>query len=474
MPARQLRVPTRARPSASRLPAQPAAKRAWELLSQLFPESADRPGRVTGRARWGFLAAQLGALIAGAAVMLARFAGQPPWHLLYAEDLGIYLPWALAHPWYLLESYAGFLQLVPRLIAQFAVLLPIRDAAVGFSVGGALVASACALFVYHASAGHIGSRWLRVLLGLSVVLLPVAQLEIADNAVNSPWYLLVALFWAVLWRPATRGAAVAALAVGFFVAASSSLALLFAPLIAARVITLPWRVRDQAVTAGWVMGSLLQVLVILTSHLSRTGTAGPAKGPLYYSQDVILPSLGWHLSWVLRDAVGVTTASLLVGGFLVLVLGLAAMTQGTRCAVFVITAVLTSLAFAVISAVFAWGAPDQPVTRVVEPGARYSTVPILLLIAALIVATDAYLRRGRPRRLAVAAVTALLAVLAVGWVSDFRYPVNHTRGQPWTVTANVWQRECQRNPAGSITVGFHDFWGTNPLTTTFSCPRLRD
>jgi hypothetical protein len=255
------------------------------------------------------------------------------------------------------------------------VLLPIRDAAVGFAVGGALVTSACALFVYHASEGHISSRWLGVLLGLSVVLLPVAQLEIADNAVNSPWYLLVALFWAVLWRPVTRGAAVAALAVGFFAAASSSLALLFAPLIAARVITLPWRIREQSVTAGWVVGSLLQVFVILTSHLSQTGTTGLAKGRLYYSQDVILPSLGWYLSWVLRDAVGVTIASLLVGGFLVLVLGLAAVTQGIRCAVFVITAVATSLVFAVIGAVFAWGAPDQPVTRVVEPGAAIPRRP---------------------------------------------------------------------------------------------------
>jgi hypothetical protein len=116
MPAPQLRVPTRARPSASRQPAQPAAKRAWELLGQLFPEPADRPERVNGRARWAFLAAQLGALIVGAAVMLARFSGPPPWHLLYAEDFGIYLPWALAHPWHLLQSYAGYLQLVPRLI----------------------------------------------------------------------------------------------------------------------------------------------------------------------------------------------------------------------------------------------------------------------------------------------------------------------------------------------------------------------
>ena len=38
------------------------------------------------------------------------------------EDPGIYLAQALAHPWHLLQSYAGYLQLVLRLIGQIAVL----------------------------------------------------------------------------------------------------------------------------------------------------------------------------------------------------------------------------------------------------------------------------------------------------------------------------------------------------------------
>jgi hypothetical protein len=48
----------------------------------------------------------------------------------------------------------------------------------------------------------------------------------------------------------------------------------------------------------------------------------------------------------------------------------------------------------------------------VEHGARYSTVPILLLDAALIIAADAYALRWWPRPRAIAAVAALIAVLA--------------------------------------------------------------
>ena len=212
---------------------------------------------------------QVAAIAVGALVMLARVGGRPVWKSAYAEDPGIYLPGALAHPWQLLQSYGGYLQLVPRLIGQVAALLPIRHASVAFAIGGALVASGCGLFAYHASAGHVSSRWLRVLLGLSVVLLPVAQLEIADNGVNTIWYLLVALFWAALWRPRTRAGAAAAAVVAFAAAASSSLGSAFRAAVRGPRIVVPRRLREHAATAGWALGCLLQAVVILTSHMSR-------------------------------------------------------------------------------------------------------------------------------------------------------------------------------------------------------------
>jgi hypothetical protein len=446
------------------------------VLADLFPAPAG-PAPRANLVRWAFLLVQVAVVALGALVMLARIGGRPAWESVWAEDPGIYLPAALAHPWHLLESYGGYLQLVPRVIGQIAALVPIRDASVAFAVGGALVASACGLFAYHASAGQVSSRWLRALLGLSVILLPVAQLEIADNGVNTIWYLLVALFWAALWRPRTgAGAAIAAI-VAFAAAASSSLALLFAPLFVARAIVVPRRLREHAATAGWAVGCVLQLLVILTSHLSRLAPHDPVNAVLYYGHEVLLPALGWHLSWDLRDTVGLTGATALVGGLIVVVLAWAVVTQPGRCRVFVVTAVAAGLVFTAVTAAFAWGGPGQPVTVRVEHGARYSTLPILLLDAALIVAADAYARRWWPRPRAVAAVAALIAVLAVGWATDFRYPVRHFAGpaSDWRLTADRWVHQCQHRPAWTITVTFTDWWGTGPtqLTTTFNCSSLR-
>jgi hypothetical protein len=467
--APRVRSPGLASPAA---PGQAAEARLRDLVGELFPESAAAPPP-PGLRRWAFVLIQVAALAAGTALMLARFSGRPPWHVMYAEDLGIYLPGALAHPWQLLQPYGGYVQVGSRLIAQLITLLPIRDAAVGFAVGGAIVASGCGLFVYHASAGHIRSRWLRGLAGLSVLLLPVAQLEVADNVVNTTWYLLVALFWAILWRPSSKAGGWVAGVVAFFAAASTSLGLVFAPLLAARAMVVPRRIREHGVTAGWAAGSLLQVVVILTSHLSRISTGKVANVVPYLAHYVVLPALGWHLSWDLRDAIGVQPATLLMGGILVLLLGLILVTQDTRCRVFVVTAVGTGLVFVLFGAGLRWGGPGQLLTVAVEHGARYSTVPILMLDAALIVGADAVARGTWPRPRAVAAVATLVAVLAVGWVWDFRYPVNRVYGTSWTTTADAWLSHCQHDPAGSITVTFPDYWGRIPLATTFSCSSLR-
>jgi hypothetical protein len=408
--------------------------------------------------------------------MLVRIGGPlPSWDRAYAEDPGLYLPAALAHPWHLLQSYGGYLQLIPRMIAQIAAMLPIRHASVAFAVGGALIASGCALFAYHASAGHVSSRWLRVLLGLSVLLLPVAQLEIADNGVNSIWYLLVALFWAALWRPRSRAGAWVAAIVAFGAAASSSLALLYAPLFAARTLVVPRRSREHAATLGWALGSVLQVFVIVASHMSRFSPRDPLNAVVFYSRDVLVPSLGWHNSWHLRDLIGLDGATALVGGLVAVVLVAAVATQGRRCRVFVVTAVATGLVFTAVTSAFAWGGPGLLDTVRVEHGARYSTVPILLLVAALIVSADSFARRWWPRPKAVVAVAVLVAVLGAGWITDFRYPVRRYAGpaSAWVTTVDAWLGYCQHAPRGTITVTFPDWWGAARLSNTFSCSSLR-
>jgi hypothetical protein len=138
--------------------------------------------------------------------------------------------------------------------------------------------------------------------------------------------------------------------VAFATVASSPLALLFAPLLAARAIVVPHRIRENAVTVGWAIGCLLQVPFIMASHVSRTAHAAPANSVTYLARDVIRPALGWHLAWQLRAAFGPDGATLIVGGLLAVILGLAVATQARQCRVFVVTAVATGLVFTFVAA----------------------------------------------------------------------------------------------------------------------------
>jgi hypothetical protein len=198
-------------------------------------------------------------------------------------------------------------------------------------------------------------------------------------------------------------------------------------------------------------------------HLTSIARGGPCRGQ-------------HHDGGRLRDLLGPTGATALVGGLIFVVLAYAVATQPGRCRAFVVTAVATGLVFTAVTSALAWGGPDQRVAPIVERGARYSTLPILLLDAALIVALDAYARRWWPRPKAIAAIAVLIAVLAAGWATDFRYAVRRYSGprSAWAYTVDPWLRHCSHTPPGRVTVTFRNWWGMPPrLAVTFSCHSLR-
>ena len=462
-------------------------------LAGLFPAAPARPVPLAWSRRALVAAVQVAALAVGAIVLLLRVPGIPSWDTVYAEDYFVYLPWAIMHPWHVFVAFDGYENLVPRLVAQFVTYLPTADAAKGFAVSGAIVAALCALFTFHASSGHIRSVPLRALLAVGVILLSSAPMEIADSGVNTLWYLLPALFWAVLWRPRTRtGIAVAAL-VGFFAAASTSLVILYLPLLAIRVFVLR-RARDHAVTAGWLAGCLVQVRFVVAAALSGSsrlvGGGGPAFGRdnrwgnsiTFYFHDVVLRSVGWHLSWALQWRTSTDRATLIVGIALAAVLAVIVVTQpGTRP--FVVVALLTGFVVIMFSIYLDPWDVVFPVTFKNEVAARYTALPILLIEAALIVGVDHALRSRRGSRMPraagrrpaltalrpVLAGTVLAAFLGVSWVADFRYfgIRSGAAAHEWAPVATEWRYDCQMSPTGEIatTLAKHKF--------TIPCDRLK-
>jgi hypothetical protein len=443
------------------------------VLADLFPEARPLPGRLP---RWLIVALYGLGLVVGTLLMLARYVNEAPWQSIYAEDFPVYLVPALADPWHsLLDSYAGYLQLVPRLIGQVVSLLPIKAAAAGFAIIGSAIDAACALFVFHASSGHVRSTLLRVLLGLSVLLLPVALLEIAASGVNTPWYLEMALFWALLWRPPTWAGAVLAGVIGFAAGSGNTTAAVFVIIVIIRIIALP-RVRDQVVSIGWALGCLTQVPYLLTStsqstsRLSKLATSGQSTG--FYVHDVVLPAFGWHVSWLLRHWWDRNTAMFAVSGILILMVAVVLIAGTTQVRLFTVTALGFGFLFTVFAATVTWWVTYNPVTPSNEPGARYSCLPIVLITAVLIVATDAFfVSAGRRAGPAIVATVALIGVLCIGWVPDFRYVAQRNQARPWAPVAAQWLETCQHHDE----IRYLDGYFSTPRGEIFviPCSRIR-
>jgi hypothetical protein len=412
------------------------------------------------------------AVCAGIVVLLLRIGGIPSWDSVYAEDQGVFLVDGLAHPWHLLVPFAGYEQLMPRLLGQLVAELPLPDAAVAFAVAGAGVAALCALFIYHAMDGWIRSRWLRALVGASLILLPLAPIEIADNGVNSPWYALAALFFGLLWRPKGWAGMTAAALIAFAATSSEILALIYAPLVLLRLVALP-RWREHAVTAGWLAGLLVQAPVVAESYAQHTQRLGelatPGQALAFYGHNVALRAFGWRVSLHLTHVAGLNGATAIVGAILVAGFGWALVTGSRPVRVFIAVALIMGFAEAVFAATVVPYVVHQYPLFDFEGGSRYSAMPIMAMTAAAAVAVDAYLRRmtaGQAPR-AFAAVAALAGLLAVGWVTDYRYVTERMAWGHWALQAHTMLASCEHSPTGQITR-----WTWGGGTVDIPCSRL--
>ena len=440
---------------------RPTAGGLRDALGELFPSAPEVPVRARG-ARVLNALVQVAAVGIASVAMLLRVPGRPAWRTIFGDDYFKFLVEAIQHPWHW-SAYAGYLQVLPRFIAQVVSYLPLADASLAFALAGVIVAACGALFIFHACAGHIESVKLRALLAAALVLLPVAPMELIGSGVETPWYLLPVLFWAMLWRPRTRPAMAVAAAVGFLTMASNILAVLLAPLLVARLYVLR-RPREHAVSAGWLAGCLVQATFVISgalhghSRLDLNRLTPPGQSLAFYGHVVLLPSLGWHTSWWLRSFAGADGAAMIAAVVLALSLGLILVTQ-PRARLFVVTAVAVGFIFTVISVSLNRAPAIDPMLPTRVGGTRYTIMADFLIVSALIVGADHALRsRAHDRRRqgaglkSVTAVTALVVFLAATWAVDFRYTgLRTTTAWSWAPIAAKWERDCAHSRTGEIT-----------------------
>jgi len=156
--------------------------------------------------------------------------------------------------------------------------------------------------------------------------------------------------------------------------------------------------------------------------------------------------------------VGIATATTLAAVVVALVVIWALVRGDARVRVFAATALVLGLALTLTPVLVHGDVAGAEVTEQVvwAAGSRYAQVPILLIDSLVIVAVDAYLRRGgmrfaRPRR--AAAVVLLAAVLGTSWISDFRYNDLRAQQPSWTDVVSRMEQTCQQQPHGSARIG---------------------
>lgn len=413
-----------ARPSpALSVPPAPPQQPGTPLQRWLFPSNR---GTTANKALsyTGYFAGT--AVVAGTALL--RQAGEPAWRTIWAEDGRVFLSQALSLPFArtLVTPHAGYVQLYARLIAGAAALFPLRDAALFLALTGAFSLGVLSCGVFHMAKGHISSPWLRSVLVASMVLLPVAGGELLDNAVNVPWWLFFACFWALLWQPRSSAGPVLAFSLCALAAASEPLTALLLPLAGARVLAFGMRaplegpgstgqgrgVRAPRCTSGQLRSyaapaGLLGGLAFQLGTKLANGSGGGAPNtfaPL--SAGALARSLATRVGldlfagvkgsdWLLDHHPGVAVAA----GFVVifLVAGAGALCPVARARAFALVAVTVALSCFLLEA-WARGIANVLATHDVGMAARYQAVPLLLLVSSLMVSAGAWaeLRARRP------------------------------------------------------------------------------
>jgi len=252
-----------------------------------------------------------------------------------------------------------------------------------------------------------------------VILLPVVGFEALANVTYAQWTMGFATFWLILWRPPTRRAALLA---GLFTAltvASAPLVLLLAPLVVMRLIT----TRDlrDPIAAGFAIGAVIQLIAIALDNSAQVPPGWDwSLLPGYLLRVVGGVGVGQDANSALWKAA--PTPWLIVCGLVFGAIVLWTVARRGPVRPLAVLALGLSAVFTLVPGyqrdlgpVLLWP-HDQSHTY----GARYTMLPALLLITAIVVQLGARAgtrRPGRPLRwLAVGILSA--AALATFSVAD--------------------------------------------------------
>ena len=361
----------------------------------------------------------------------------------------------------LTDPFAGYLLLLPRLLAGVVSMFPVASWALVTNVLAALFGGLVCGFSF-AWARRFGAGWVAALaIGLLSVLAPVVGFE-AINALGSSYMLLLYVSTLVLVMPraadekAATGwgwlgiAAVAALLLvtSLTIPTAGVFLALIAVQLARRAINL-----RAAITwaAAIVLGLFAQLLTAINAAKPRAIEASADSFGTWLGSlpDTVLTYWpGMRLGDY--DFVGVfpvvasplsgtlVALAFVVGGILLVVRG-----QDRNVAIGLL--LLTGVVVGAVPTII--GGPNN----------RYFVVPALLWGAAAMLALDPVIRRAR--WWVVALVVALVAV--IWWPMIPARPFRADPTPPWTDEVARVEAKCQADPAATERLIFSPYWPPN-------------
>jgi hypothetical protein len=236
-----------------------------------------------------------GFLIIATTVQLLRQTGHHVWDTVWAEDGRVYTTDALTHPALATigRGYAGYIQVLPRLVALGTRVVPADRISTYLAVSAALITSALGLVVIRSTHGWIRSWPIRLCVGAMLVAAPVFYFELNATVANLNWPLLAATFWVVASRRERGGDVALRVLVVALAALSTSVAVVLLP--GALVVTAMRRRRaDVVVCAAFVAALAVQAVADLSTS--------PAK-----------PAPGWTVAYVAKAFAARGLGSLAIG-----------------------------------------------------------------------------------------------------------------------------------------------------------------
>ncbi len=405
-------------------------------------------------------------LAAAVILQLFRIGPSSALNSLWAEDGPVFLGEALSHGFFaaVAKPHAEYLVVLPRLIGEVGAIVPLHDAAVAMNLTAAVVVALSGLAVWFASAGHIRSPYLRALLVVLTVLPPVAGETVASPA-NVAWHTTFAVFWLLLWRPATTwGACLGALLI-FTTCLSTAAVFFLTPIVLLRAIA----IRDR--NDGLIVGAFGLALAI---QLPVTALSDENVSTYFWTDNIFTTFLqrivngsvlGIELGgsawadWGWTFLIAISTA---VAVFLA-VLALRAPSGRLFAAIAIATSVTMFLGTAYSRAL--GNAMTWPPEIYNNVGGRYALVPTLVLISAAFALLDS--RRASGGRLV--AVIATIAVLLVSVAYSFDVKAAPDRGGPkWKTSVDAAAAQCEAKGLTEAPV----LTAPEGWSMTVSCERL--